>query len=93
MKQSEYKEIIKSDLTAMGFLLQNDLIIHHEGNFAIIIQLSRQPRVVIETSGCVGSYYIILEQVKKSYSETSAKELLKVMNLYIRKCKAFNETK
>ena len=92
MKQSEHKEKIKSELKAMGFGDTNDLVVTVIGNFYIIIYLSTQVRVVIEAYGS-GSQNVILEQFKKSYSNTTSKELIEVSEMYIRKCKAFNETK
>jgi hypothetical protein len=92
MKQTEHKAIIKSELEAMGFEIMNDIIVTRIQNISIIIFLSTQARVLIETNGVVGTYFVILEQFKKSYSETTAQELVDVMNKYIRKVKAFKET-
>jgi len=91
MKQSEHKEIIRKDLENLGFKLTKDQKSHKEGQFTILLYLSKQSRVVIETKGVSGNYWILVAETRKSYSETSAKEIVETFNQYIEKCKAFNK--
>ena len=89
MKQSEHKENIRQDLSRLGQLIEKDQVRCVVGKFTILIYLSTQARVLIETKGVVGNHYIVLEETRKSYSETTALELVEIFYGYINKCKAF----
>jgi len=91
MKQSEHKEIIRQDLESKGFKIEHEQHSVRVGIFHIIIFLSKQARVVIETSGSFGSHYIIIDEYRESYSDTSADKLIKWFNKFVNQCKAFDK--
>ena len=87
MKQSEHKELIIKDFKERGYTFKKNQMAHYVGNFTILIFLSKQARVLIETSGKSGSHWVTLESTIDSYSDTSADKLLQTFEKYIDKCR------
>ena len=92
MKESDLKKQFIQEFKDKGYNIIGDQIVEYREIFTILIYLSRQARVVIETSGC-GSYYIKLQDYTASYSDTSVDELIRVFNVYIKQCENFLKIK